>query len=635
MSSSKCHQCGVAETVIPGSVCDTCRSNPGPTRPTACLSASPTPALVGVLPSGGYAVVGELGGGGMGVVYRAVQVATERTVAVKKLRPDAYTASGLRRFAAEARLLARVDHPNVVKLLDFVPDPHDPFLVMECVESVSLTRRVALGPPTADAAARLVADAARGVQAAHAAGVIHRDLKPGNLLVTPDDRVKVADFGLGKRLDVDDGLTSAGCSVGGTPGYLAPEQVDASVGTPGPRTDVWGLGACLYHALTGTAPFPTGMANVTRVLSDPLVPPRRVNAKVPAVLDAIACKCLEKDPAHRYATAGELADDLDRFRRGEPTAAKPLPWRVKAWRRVRAVPRAVAVAWAVAAAALLLVGIVAATTYRPEPADPATVLRNQYLAGETVTLVPKQGLPKWHEWALGRAELTDSPGRDGTAYFHPPGAAAVTLFDPPTDSYTLTADLLQRVVWDVKDEAVGRVGVMLFHRRAEADGGPDSVDSFLTIDFRDYDPGVLKNRPPETQPVEVQTWHHYHPNPNVGTTPGHYSVGGPPLVRFSTDSLPPGKWRRVVAEVAPTGLKVWWGADADDPACQLELVGEFTAAEMNHHYVTHYDCVTRPGNPNRMNPDLIPGGWSPRGGLGVWSSTSGLAFRNVTVRKNP
>ncbi|MEO2091583.1 MAG: serine/threonine-protein kinase, partial [Gemmataceae bacterium] len=335
MSSHTCPRCGaVTDPVLPGGLCGTCHGRADDTRQAVSVVAdAPTPSFdpdvagtltfatpadttvthgeagadpFGVLPAGGYVYGEVLGTGGMGCVYKAVRVSTGQTVAIKKLRPERYTPSLLQRFVLEARILSRVDHPNVVRLHDFVPDPGDPHIVMDFVDGCSLADRLADGKGVpADLAARLTADAARGVAAAHAAGGIHRDLKPGNLLVTKADQIKVSDFGLGKVI-ADDGdsptLTATDSPIGGTPGYAAPEQV-AEGGECDERTDVWGLGACLHAALTGRPPYPTGRANLTRVLSDPLVPPRAFNRHVPPVLDAIVCKCLEKDPARRYQSA--------------------------------------------------------------------------------------------------------------------------------------------------------------------------------------------------------------------------------------------------------------------------------------------------------------------------------------------
>jgi hypothetical protein len=598
------------------------------TRPTDDTRTPPASAGFGLLPHGGYQCGERLGGGGMGEVFRAVQLATDRTVAVKRLLPHSYTRGGLGRFVAEAKAISAVDHENVVRVFDFVPDPIDPLLVMEFVPGRPLSLIIKDdGPLPPLRAAEIVAAAARGVQAAHDAGVIHRDLKPGNLLVTPDGRVKVADFGLGKRVDAPEGVTELGQSVGGTPGYMAPEQVDEQYGEPGKPADVWGLGACLYAAVTGKSPFPSGKGASHRVVYEPVVPPRRKNRCVPPALEAIILACLEKDPAKRYPSAGQLADDLERFCRGESTVARPLPWVARAWRQVRATPRAVAAAWLVALLGPLTVGIAVAAIPRPSSESPEQVharWQKGYAAGQTVTAVPKAGQPAWRRWLLGRAEITDSPDDDGAAYLTPGSTNVLTVFDTPGESYTASFDLKHRLVVDATDTHT-EVGAVLFHERF-ADAGA-TVDRYLTVSFADYDIGAWRNKPDDRQSVDVvfryvirdtalrQTFTHSHSlRMNAHTLDAGRTVSG--------------KWRRVVAEVTPAGVRLLWGADADAADPEPVPFASFTAAQLHDHCKKHRETAAD----LHLLPDTLPPVWNPAGGVGVWACRSGLAFRSVTVR---
>ncbi len=672
MSSHTCPRCGVVtDSVLPSGLCVTCHGRADDTRPSAVVVAdAPTPpfdpdaagtftfaspadttltpggevgaAPFGVLPPGGYQYGEVLGQGGMGVVYKAVRRSTGQTVAVKMLRPERCFPGLLRRFAREAQLLGRLNHPNVVRLDDFVPDRGDPYIVMEFIDGCTLADRLGDGktlPP--DAAARLVADAARGVQAAHAAGVIHRDLKPGNLLLTRDERVKVTDFGLGKFTDPGDGetLTGAGQLVGGTPGYMAPEQVDDTAAGCDARTDVWGLGACLYACLVGKPPFPTGTRNATRVLSDPFVPPRAVNRTVPPVLDAIVSKCLEKDPAKRYPTAAAVADDLDRYRRGESTVAKPLSWAARAWRRARTVHRGLVAAWAVAA----ITGVIALlatprpsgpqSTFQPlvsgeSKADALAALEAEYKTGRTVILVPEKGLPKWSEWVVGKTDIAESPTRDGSAYIQPIGTAAVKLFTPPAGSYEVTAELRHVSAQDVTDDSGSQVGVMLFQGRNH---GPDgtSVESYTTVSYHDWGWG----RPPNSQKVAVTGWHTFFSEAGRAAAPSTNALATS-ITTFTAELLP-GKWRRVKAEITPTGCRLYWCDDAADPAAETKLVAAYTTRELNTHAAQHRRVIGLMPRELRMHPAPVPAAWNPNGGFGVWCANSGLCFRNVTVRLTP
>jgi serine/threonine-protein kinase len=244
---------------------------------------------------------------------------------VKLLRAD--DPAGAARLMAEARAAARLDHPGIVPIIEVGEDAGRPFLAMAFVDGATLAARLASGPLPPREAARVVRDAARAVQHAHEAGVIHRDLKPGNVLLEPDGRVRVTDFGLAKRSG-EETLTADG-AVLGTPAYMPPEFAVGGGPSAGPAADVYGLGAVLYALLTGRPPFagPTPLDTLRRVTEDAPVPPRDTDPRIDRGLQAVCLKCLEKDPAHRYRTAEELAADLDRHLAGEAPLAEHLGWR--------------------------------------------------------------------------------------------------------------------------------------------------------------------------------------------------------------------------------------------------------------------------------------------------------------------
>jgi serine/threonine-protein kinase len=270
---------------------------------------------------GDYELLGEIARGGMGVVFRARQVGLNREVALKMLLSGPLaTGAERRRFRAEAEAAARLRHPNVVPVYEVGEHGGRPFYSMKLVEGGSLAG--ALGRFAGDprAAARLVAQVARAVQDAHGCGLVHRDLKPANILLDPDGTPHVSDFGLARAVEGGPGLTQAGAVVG-TPAYMAPEQASGSAVSE--RTDVYGLGAVLYALLTGRAPFAGGSAQevVLQVLEREPSPPGRLRAGVPRDLERICLKCLAKRPEERYAGAEALAEDLERFLRGEDVEA--------------------------------------------------------------------------------------------------------------------------------------------------------------------------------------------------------------------------------------------------------------------------------------------------------------------------
>src|SRR5262245_36912431 len=266
----------------------------------------------------------------MGIVYQARHPALGRLVALKILPPGA-SAGDLTRFQTEARAVARLSHPNIVAIYDVGTRQGFPFLALEYQGGGTLRERLGAPWPAARAAA-LMQVLAGAVQYAHEHGVVHRDLKPGNILFTADGTPKIADFGLAHLLDESLGQTVTGQLLG-TPGYMSPEQASGNSRAVGPAVDVWALGVILYELLTGRTPFRAGVVldTLQKVRSQPPVPPHRLQPGLPRDVETICLKCLEKDPQRRYASAQELADDLGRFLGGEPVRARPVGPLGRAW----------------------------------------------------------------------------------------------------------------------------------------------------------------------------------------------------------------------------------------------------------------------------------------------------------------
>jgi tetratricopeptide (TPR) repeat protein len=306
----------------------------------------------------GYEILGELGRGGMGVVYLARQVQLGRTVALKMILAGSCAADeDVRRFLAEAAAVAHLQHPNIVQLFESGQHNRLPFFALEYVDGGSLAALVRTAPLPAARAAQVVEQLARGMASAHGRGVVHRDLKPENVLLTSDGIAKIADFGLAKRAQAGPSLTNTGVIVG-TPSYMAPEQASGQSKAAGPAADVYALGAILYRVLTGRPPFQaaTALETVMQVLHSEPVPPTQLQPSVPRDLETICLKCLQKEPAKRYASASALADDLERFLRHEPILARPLGrWeRLVKWARRR--PAVAALSAALLALTLLVIG---------------------------------------------------------------------------------------------------------------------------------------------------------------------------------------------------------------------------------------------------------------------------------------
>jgi serine/threonine protein kinase len=343
----------------------------------------------------GYEIIGELGRGGMGIVYKAREIALDRLVALKVVTAGSLASAEQKaRFRGEARAEARLQHPNIVQVHAVGEHEGFPYLSLEYMDGGSLGQKIARQPQPPRQAAQIVYLLSRAMAYAHQHGIIHRDLKPANVLLQNrvtthntnntnqktkekqsksassrslsshssdscnswfDAVPKIADFGLAKFLEEESGHTRSG-NLMGTPSYMSPEQAGGRKNI-GPATDIWALGVILYELLVGRTPF-TGASTVEtleNVRTREPVPPTQLQPKVPIDLDTICLQCLRKEQSQRYASADELADDLRRFLDGEPIRARPIGAMGRLLRWSRRNPRVAALS----AAVLLLLATVA------------------------------------------------------------------------------------------------------------------------------------------------------------------------------------------------------------------------------------------------------------------------------------
>jgi tetratricopeptide (TPR) repeat protein/tRNA A-37 threonylcarbamoyl transferase component Bud32 len=314
--------------------------------------APPVPAMLTMPGVQGYEVISELGRGGMGVVYRARQLKLNRVVALKMILSGEFARSEeVQRFLNEAEAVAQLEHPNIIRIYDVSEHDGRPCFAMELADAGCLADRLHGQPLPPGDAARMLETLARAMHHAHQRGIIHRDLKPVNVLLSSygtgvDFNIgsaettwplamlqpKITDFGLAKRMD-SQGRTETGRVIG-TVNYMAPEQAEGRSRDIGPQTDVYGLGAILYELLTGRAPFQADsiVATLELVRSREPKAVRELNPACPRDLETICLKCLEKDPARRYLSAQDLADDLSHFLAGEPIKARPVSTWERVWR---------------------------------------------------------------------------------------------------------------------------------------------------------------------------------------------------------------------------------------------------------------------------------------------------------------
>jgi WD40 repeat protein len=309
---------------------------------------------------GEYELLGEVARGGMGIVYKANHRKLNRVVALKVTQSGPLASKDLaKRFRAEAEAAAKLDHPHIVPIFEVGEASGFQFIAMAFVEGQSLAQRVATSPLPPREAAALIRQVALAVSYAHGQGVIHRDLKPGNVMLDAAGQPRVTDFGLAKRTDADSSLTQAG-QVMGTPSYMPPEQAEGKNDQVGPLADVYSLGATLYFLLTGRPPFQAASVvdTLKQVVEREPASPRLLNPAVGRDLDTICLKCLEKRPDKRYPSAAALADDLQRYLEKRPIQARPVGQAEKAIRWCRRNPfQAVSLAGIVAifASAFVLV----------------------------------------------------------------------------------------------------------------------------------------------------------------------------------------------------------------------------------------------------------------------------------------
>ncbi len=383
----------------------------------------------------------------MGVVYKARDLRLDQPRAIKVIRGAFASVEAEERFGREAKAAARLNHPGVVRIYALGEHEGDLFICMEYLDGGNLHARLRRKPLDVREAADLMRRLALAVQHAHDNKVLHRDLKPANVLLAADGAPKIADFGLAKLLDEDDGLSRTG-DVLGTPSYMAPEQAEGRPRDIGTRTDVWALGAILYECLTGRPPFRGESRSETMELvkKQTPAPPRRFRAEVPAALEAVCLKCLEKRPEQRYATAAELADDLQAWLDGKPVRARPGQRQRRRW---------------LTAALLVALGIAALLFFLGRPAghDPAppSAAEPQLAPGVWNPLLVRE--PEALSWPL--------PGKNSHKLFKPGerellvsceevGLLALGQTTAPHYQLTIT---MQQSPW------VGGIGVFFGYRK--------------------------------------------------------------------------------------------------------------------------------------------------------------------------
>jgi predicted Ser/Thr protein kinase len=555
--------------------------------------------------------------GGMGLVYKAVQTNANRIVALKIMNPIAQSDSRQeKRFKTEAEALARLSHPGIVQIYDVGHENGVAYFSMEYVSGGPLSKRIKAGPRLSPRdAAELMAGVSSAIAAAHAVGVVHRDVKPSNILLNDIGKPKVTDFGLAALADSTARMTNTGALLG-TPSYMSPEQASGRYDDVGPRSDVYSLGATLYELLTGKPPFvaDTPVATAMKVCNERIVRPREIEPKVPADLEGICLKCLEKNPLDRYPTAAGLANDLSRYLRGEPV--RPLS------------PLQRAVRWTkrhqVATVAPLLLVLAGLLLFALWPLSEKEKIDRDLIKGKETILVRDQGMPRWHRWELGAAklDLRDSPNGDGAVGFNANQLSLLELCsDTFRDRYTFEAEIQH-----VKNfEYSGRVGVYLMSR------GEGNVRHWQTVQFSDFPtrpPGVQE----DVKPVGLRLMDRlsiFHPTyvdvPGISnTSKGEYFEFMPANPDQRAENLNPAMWRLIHVVVTPDFVEVYWrdGPNGLNAPVLRKPADRFPVYQQAFQRSLDKDFP----NQNRVAPP-----WSARGSVGIFATKAAIAFKNVRL----
>ncbi len=591
---------------------------------------APDPVVVSArmtrLRNGGWLDVRRCGGGGMGELFAGFDPGLQQQVVAKFIRQDAISDSTRDRFRVEAATLARLVHKNVARLFAY-SEGDDPYLVMEYVDGGTLSELIRGGALPAREAAAILEGVARGVAAAHAGGVVHRDLKPSNVLLDRSGAAvvpKVTDFGMAKDVDAIDPLTGSN-AVLGTPEFMSPEQAARRSATCDARSDVWGLTATLYSAVTGQPPYTRDLLNPP-VLTEPLTPPTAHAPDLPADLAAVIAMGLEKHPNDRYQTADEFADDLKRFLVGEPVHARRRAWPVRVWRRARRVSTGTAVAVLFAAVALTAVG----ATYFGRaltPEEKVGRMMAELAAGKSITLIGPTGLPVWHETVIGHATV-DQPEKIG-------GAAGVTSFGRavvrlataiPIPRYQIEVELedVDGVSKPGPGEPYHEFGLIVAAATSRTADGRTVIQG-IEFNYHDMDRATAFRRvpPPSTLNVAYVAYR--------SDEPTNRHVDGITSCKFPSSRVPParGVSRLLRVRVTPVAVEAFFET--------APRKADGTRAELTPLRLLDWPTVA--DDVGRVQTRLaplalqapVPLGWQLQGGIAITCDSATVGVRNLRV----
>jgi serine/threonine protein kinase len=552
----------------------------------------------------GFIIEGKLGSGGSGEVYLAHQLNLGRRVAIKVLHEAGPDERAL--FQREAEAVASLKHPNIVPIFEFGECDGQPYIVMEYAERGSLYQQVHDSPLPWREAAALVAVLAEAVQAVHRRGIVHRDLKSGNILIGADGVPKIGDFGLAKVLGAEVSLIPAGAVVG-SPAYMSPEQALGQSKEVNFTSDVYSLGAILYDALTGRPPFRgSPMEVLEQVCNDKPEPPRNAIPDIPLDLQKVCLKCLEKDPQDRYSSAQALADDLRRILANVPIPQQSWPSRLLRGARRRPVAASSTLTLAIA----LFVGSMWWAGWHPTPTppvDPVKAMQDTLARTGSYTFVGgESNVPHWYQWRTVGGGVLPEAGGGFRLQSHDPCLMEL-LPEVPADHYLFRAQ--------VRHDEARKLGVVGIYFGLKGRDDPNGeILGFCSLTFDDCE---VWHRPP---PPGLAPGNELLLNVCfVRTSPSfsHCYQPANALITFPAACQPPGKknpWRQLAVEITPATVSFFWEGNK---------VGELTHESLNKGI---HDALA--GKLGEIDLSI-----APHGGVGLFIESGNATFKEIHINR--
>lgn len=574
----------------------------------------------------GHHSLRHLGAGGMSYVYYGVQDDPTQFVAIKVLHPAcAGDFSQRRRFAAEMNALSQVQHPNVIPIITVGESDDRLYYTMQLMPHGSLHRQIRHDQPAHDfkAVARWLMQAGRGVAAGHALNILHRDIKPSNILLNDDDMAMIADYGLAKFLDEIDGQTQTQVVLG-TANYMPPEQAMGRISQLNFRSDVYSLGATLYHMLTGQTPFKAASTAETlrKVIDEELPRPRSIHPSIPKPLERICLKAIEKNPADRYDSAEAFARDLARYLENQPTVGRPVSRTQKVGRflkrnrvRIGMVTTALIVSLAIA--------------LRPAPKQPPVAeppstqfqIEAALARGEEVVLVGETGRPSYYRWTRGDAVLYPSddsaiPARFQTAVI----SRMVLVEDPTTEHYRVHAEFHQ-------EGGITNTGPMGLCFGFDHMVGDKLMSHSLEVQWSEFYGGAVNI--PIDKGRMLSDEHSLSAHLKCDVTPDDNVFLGSDFIsafKFIPYDTPTAGWRTIEVDASPEGLQVrFQTADTQEKLEDAFFVPSYEIEECVTKRLEKYCAATGIPMPAERPK------WTTRGTIGIRASNAIVSFRNVTL----